>query len=46
VQILDVIKDPNTSEPAFVMEYVESGNITFKDLYHNFTDFDVRYYIF
>eukprot|EP01040_Poterioochromonas_malhamensis_P000163 gene163-169_t len=44
IQLLDITRDPISKTPALVFEYV--NNIDFKVLYPNFTDYDIRYYIY
>ncbi|EQC29921.1 CMGC/CK2 protein kinase [Saprolegnia diclina VS20] len=44
VQLLDVVRDPQSKTPSLVFEYV--NNHDFKTLYPTLTDFDIRYYIF
>jgi casein kinase II subunit alpha len=46
VNLIEVIRDPNTTNPGLVMDFVDNHNISFKDLFKNFTDFDVRYYMY
>jgi len=44
IQLLDVVRDPQSKTPSLVFEYV--NNTDFKVLYPTLTDFDIRYYIF
>ncbi|RHZ26076.1 hypothetical protein DYB26_010307, partial [Aphanomyces astaci] len=44
VQLLDVVRDPQSKTPSLVFEYI--NNADFKTLYPTLTDFDIRYYIF
>ncbi|KAJ2156642.1 Casein kinase II subunit alpha [Coemansia sp. RSA 552] len=44
VQLLDVVRDPQSKTPALISEYV--NNTDFKVLYPMFTDYDVRFYIY
>ncbi|KAI8917990.1 kinase-like domain-containing protein [Entophlyctis helioformis] len=44
IQLLDIVRDPQSKTPALVFEYV--NNVDFKTLYPKLSDFDVRYYIF
>ncbi|RLN56129.1 hypothetical protein BBJ28_00012574 [Nothophytophthora sp. Chile5] len=44
VQLLDVVRDPQSKTPSLVTEYV--NNTDFKTLYPTLSDFDIRYYIF
>lgn len=46
VNLIEVIKDPNTTQPSLVLEYVNNNNISFKMLSKNFNDFDIRYYTY
>ena len=48
IKLLDVIKDPRnyTEETAFVLEYVNTGGMKYKELKKIFTDYDIRYYIY
>ena len=43
VQLLDVVRDPQSKTPALVFEYI--NNMDFKVLYPTLTDLDIRYYI-
>ncbi|KAI9025687.1 kinase-like domain-containing protein [Hyaloraphidium curvatum] len=43
IQLLDVVRDPQSKTPALVFEYV--NNTDFKVLYPKLSDLDVRYYI-
>ncbi|TPX37516.1 hypothetical protein SmJEL517_g00549 [Synchytrium microbalum] len=43
VQLLDIVRDPQSKTPALIFEYV--NNTDFKVLYPKLTDYDVRYYI-
>jgi casein kinase II subunit alpha len=44
IQLLDVVRDPQSKTPSLVFEYV--NNTDFKVLYPTLTDYDIRYYIF
>ncbi|GLE05262.1 hypothetical protein PINS_up014262 [Pythium insidiosum] len=44
VQLLDVVRDPQSKTPSLVFEHV--NNTDFKTLYPTLTDYDIRYYIF
>ncbi|KAJ3087262.1 Casein kinase II subunit alpha [Quaeritorhiza haematococci] len=44
IQLLDVVRDPQSKTPALIFEYV--NNTDFKVLYPKLTDYDVRYYIY
>lgn len=44
IQLLDVVRDPQSKTPSLIFEHVD--NTDFKELYHTFTDYDVRYYTF
>lgn len=44
VKLLDIVRDPASKTISLVFEYI--NNIDHKILYPQFTDFDVRYYIF
>lgn len=46
VKLLEVIRDQNTSETSMVMEYIDNHNISLKNLSANFTDFDIRFYMY
>lgn len=35
-----------TKTPALIMEYVDTGDVDFRTLYKQFTDFDIRFYMF
>jgi len=43
IQLLDVVRDPQSKTPALVFEYVE--NADFKVLYPTLTDYDIRFYM-
>ena len=44
VALLDVVRDPTSKIPSLITEYVH--NVDFKVLYSQFTDQDVRFYMF
>jgi len=44
VALLDVVRDPTSKIPSLIMEYVH--NVDFRVLYPQFTDYDVRFYMF
>lgn len=44
ITLLDVVKDPVSRTPALIFEYV--NNTDFKQLYQQFTDFDIRFYMY
>lgn len=44
IQLLDVVRDPQSKTPSLVFEYV--NNTDFKTLYPTLNDGDIRYYIF
>jgi casein kinase II subunit alpha len=44
IELLDVVKDPNSNTPSLVFEHVNAAD--FKVLYPTLTDSDIRYYIF
>lgn len=46
INLIDVVRDPMTKTPALIMEYVDTGDVDFRNLYKQFTDFDIRYYMF
>ena len=43
IQLLDVVRDPQSKTPSLVFEYV--NNTDFKTLYPTLVDSDIRYYI-
>lgn len=43
IQLLDVVRDPQSKTPSLVFEYV--NNTDFKTLYPTLVDADIRYYI-
>lgn len=44
IQLLDVVRDPNSKTPSLIFEYVD--NTDFKVLYPTLVDSDVRYYLY
>jgi casein kinase II subunit alpha len=44
VKLLDIVRDPASKTISLVFEYI--NNVDHKILYPQFTDFDVRYYIY
>ena len=44
IQLLDVVRDPQSKTPSLVFEYV--NNSDFKMLYPTLVDSDVRYYLY
>mmetsp|Transcript_8562 Transcript_8562/g.7592 ORF Transcript_8562/g.7592 Transcript_8562/m.7592 type:complete len:265 (-) Transcript_8562:51-845(-) len=46
VKLLDVVRDRETKTPALVTEFVDTGELNFRQLYSTFNDIDVREYIF
>ncbi|ORZ41143.1 kinase-like domain-containing protein [Catenaria anguillulae PL171] len=44
IQLLDVVRDPQSKTPALIFEYVD--NTDFKILYPNLDDYDIRYYVY
>jgi len=44
ISLLDVVKDPVSRTPALIFEYV--NNTDFKQLYQQFGDFDIRFYLY
>lgn len=44
VKLLDIVRDPASKTPSLIFEYI--NNTDFRTLYPQFTDFDVRFYIF
>jgi casein kinase II subunit alpha len=44
VQLLDVVREPQTDTPALIQEYV--NNQDFKILYPTLSDLDIRYYMY
>ena len=43
IQLLDVVRDPQSKTPSLVFEYV--NNTDFKTLYPTLVDCDIRFYI-
>ena len=44
INLIDIVKNPISSLPSLVFEYV--NNINFENLYPTLTDYDIRYYMF
>eukprot|EP01102_Stenamoeba_stenopodia_P002655 TRINITY_DN12510_c0_g1_i1.p1 TRINITY_DN12510_c0_g1~~TRINITY_DN12510_c0_g1_i1.p1 ORF type:complete len:349 (-),score=56.39 TRINITY_DN12510_c0_g1_i1:89-1135(-) len=44
IRLLDVIRDNQSKSPSLIFEHV--NNLDFKTLYAQFSDFDVRYYMY
>jgi casein kinase II subunit alpha len=44
LKLLDVVRDPQSKTPSLVTEHVD--NVDFRYLYPNFTEFDVKFYVF
>ncbi|ODV58806.1 casein kinase 2 catalytic subunit CKA1 [Ascoidea rubescens DSM 1968] len=44
IALLDVVRDPVCKNPALIFECVD--NIDFRTLYPQFTDYDIRFYMF
>lgn len=44
IQLLDVVRDPQSKTPALVFEHVD--NVDFKVLYPQLSDYDIRYYMY
>ncbi len=45
IKLIDVVRDQESKTPALIMEYVDTGDMNFRELYSKFTDLDVRYYM-
>ena len=46
VKLIDVVRDHESKTPALIMEYVDTGELNFRDLYKSFTVPDIKYYIY
>lgn len=46
IQLYDVVVNPATDFPALVMEFVDAGEIEREDLYDEFDNDDVQYYMY
>ena len=46
INLYTVVRDPDTKTPALIMEYVDTKAKDFKEIYREFTDFDVKYYMY
>jgi serine/threonine protein kinase len=44
IQLLDIVRDPQSKTPSLIFEYV--NNIDFKTLYPTLGDLDIRYYVY
>jgi casein kinase II subunit alpha len=44
IQLLDVVRDPNSKTPSFIFEYINACD--FRVLFPTLSDMEVRYYIF
>jgi len=44
IKLLDIVRDPSSKTPSLIFEYV--NNTDFKVLYPQFTDFDIKYYLY
>lgn len=46
IKLIDVVLDVPSQTPALIMEYVDTKDEDFRELYSKFTDFDIRYYMY
>mmetsp|Transcript_16029 Transcript_16029/g.14008 ORF Transcript_16029/g.14008 Transcript_16029/m.14008 type:complete len:341 (+) Transcript_16029:7-1029(+) len=46
IKLLDVVKDDTSGTPALITEYIDTGDMDFRELYATFTDYDIRYYMY
>lgn len=46
IKLIDVVRDQESKTPALIMEYVDTAEIGFRELYNQFTDNDVRFYMY
>lgn len=46
IKLLDIVCDVPSQTPALIMEFVDTQDEDFRELYAKFTDFDIRYYMF
>lgn len=46
VKLIDVVRDHESKTPALIMEYVDTGELNFRDLYKSFKPIDIKYYIY
>lgn len=46
ISLIQVVKDPASDTPALIMEYVDTGEEDFREMYKKFDDFDIRYYMY
>ena len=44
--LIEVVKDPMTEQPAIIVEYANHVEGEYKVLFKTFNDFDIRYYMF
>lgn len=44
IQLFDIVREPNSKMSALIFEYVD--NLDFRTLYPQFTDYDIRFYMF
>lgn len=45
IQLLDYVHEPTTNVSVLVMNYVSQG-MSYKDLFRNFSDWDIRFYMY
>ena len=46
VDLIEVVRDPMTTQPALIIQYAEHGEEDYRTLYKTFTDYDIRHYMF
>jgi casein kinase II subunit alpha len=46
IKLYDVVMNPETNFPALVMEYVDTGDLSRRELFHSFTNEDTQYYLY
>lgn len=46
IKLLDIVKDEPSDTPALIMEYIDTGDMDFREMYSTFTDYDIRYYMY
>ena len=46
IKLYDVVLNPATNFPALVMEYVDTGDLSRKELYDHFTEDDIAFYLY
>lgn len=44
ISLVETVRDPQSKMPAFIFEHVQ--NLDFRALYPQFTDYDIRYYMY